>query len=102
MAQKTRLTLHDELLKLVDNAYFQPPANIQLRFPCIIYHRDGRNVTHANDDIYLKKTGYQITVVSRDPDSPLPDEVIDHFKKAIITSEFTKDGLYHAVISLYY
>ena len=59
----------------VSKAYFQPPANLQLDYPCIIYKRVSEDVKFADDTSYLKTKRYRVTVIDQDPDSSIPDAV---------------------------
>ena len=97
-----RLKLHDELLKFSKNVYYQPPSNIQMKYPCITYNKTGRSRHFGNDVIYLSQQGYQITVIDRDPDSTIGDSIERHFQHCVINQEFTVNNLYHTTLSLYY
>src|SRR5690606_27664644 len=57
------------------NVYFQPPANIQMRYPCIVYHRDYAQTQFGDNAPYLYTKRYQVTVIDRNPDSPIPAKV---------------------------
>lgn len=98
----SRLELHSELLKFLPNVYFQPPSNIQMIYPCIVYNKTGRNRHFGNDVIYLSQQGYQITVIDRDPDSEVADKIEEHFDHGVITQYFTVDNLNHTLLNLYY
>lgn len=97
-----RLRLHDELLTFLPNVYFQPPSNIKLIYPCIVYGKTGRNRHYANDVVYLSQQGYNITVIERDPDSKVAGSIERKLKHCGITQYFTVDNLHHTVLSLYY
>jgi hypothetical protein len=45
-----RLELQSLLEGVTDHVYFQPPANVQMEYPCIIYSRDGTSADHANNE----------------------------------------------------
>ena len=49
---KTRQDLQNYLKTLVANVYFQPPENVKLIYPCIIYSRTRIDGTFANNDVY--------------------------------------------------
>ena len=70
-----RLQLHQLLETFTENVYFQPPTNIQLKYPCIIYKRDFADTKFADDIPYNHKLRYAITVIDRDPDSDIPSKV---------------------------
>lgn len=99
MAQ--RLEFHALLKTLCDNVYFQPPANTQLQYPCIIYNRDFASTTFADNEPYTHVKRYMVTVIDRDPDSEIPDQVA-----ALPMSTFNRfyktDDLNHDVYQVFF
>lgn len=98
----SRLDLHDELLEFLDKVYFQPPSNIQLQHPCIIYHKSPSFRRHGDDRIYIHQNVYQLTVIETDPDSTVGDDIEKYFQYCSITQRFTQDNLHHTVLRLYF
>lgn len=98
----SRLDLHNELLTFLPNVYFQPPSNIQMIYPCIVYNYSGRNRHFGNDVIYLSQQGYKLTVIERDPDSKVANNIETHFQHCAINQYYTVDNLSHTNLSLYY
>lgn len=98
----SRLELHDELLEFADNVYFQPPSDYKLKYPCIIYQKNNNNRVFGNDSLYLKKQGYQVTVIDRNPDTMTADDLEDKFQYCAISQYFTIDNLNHITLELYY
>ena len=96
-----RLDLHEILKTIVENVYFQPPANIQLVYPCIIYSRDYADTRFADDKPYTYTKRYSVMVIDRDPDSELPDKVAA-LPMSTFNRYFATDGLNHDVFSVYY
>lgn len=83
------------------NVYFQPPATVKMKYPCIIYKRDSVNTDFADDKPYKLKKRYQVTVVDTSPDSDIPGKVAalplcsyDRF--------YTADNLNHDVYNLFF
>lgn len=101
MAQ--RLELQAILVDILgsNNVYFQPPASIQLQYPCIIYKRDNAVTLHADDKPYMTKTRYQITVIDRNPDSEIPS-LIGALPGCIFDRFYTADNLNHDVYKLFF
>lgn len=96
-----RLDLQAKLEALCQNVYFQPPAGMEMTYPCIVYNRDYRDTKFANNGVYASTKRYQVTVIDRDPDSDIPDKIaamplcrFDRF--------FAADGLNHDVYNLYF
>jgi hypothetical protein len=84
-----------------DYVYFQPPANVQLQYPCIIYHRDFANTAFADNDPYRYTKRYMVTVVDRDPDSAIPDKVAN-LPMCVVNRFYTADDLNHDVFNLFF
>ena len=97
----TRLELHDELEELLgsDNVYYQPPENYKLKYPCIVYELQRIAAAHADDLSYKRNPQYQVTAIYRDPDSDLPDRLLD-LRGARLDRTFTSDNLHHVVVIL--
>jgi len=97
-----RLELHDELLTFIPNVYYQPPSNIQIKYPCIVYNKTGKSKRFGNDRIYLSKQGYQLMVIEHDPDSDVADRLETHFQYCGINQHYVVDNLNHTTLNLYY
>lgn len=96
-----RLELQEILEGITPHVYFQPPTNIQMQFPCIIYERDGSRLAHAGNKLYRHVKRYQVTVIDRNPDSDLPDNVIE-LPLCEFNRFFTADNLNHYVFTLFF
>lgn len=97
-----RLDLHSELILYSSNAYFQPPSNVTLQYPCIIYRKSGVDTKRANNKAYVMTTEYQLTVIDKDPDGRIPEELLEHFSMCEMGVPYTFENLYHTPITLYY
>ena len=98
-----RLELHQILKNILgsDNVYFQPPQNVQLKYPCIIYSRDDFFTLYADDVKYLKKVKYSVLLIGRSPESNLVEELLE-LPYCSYNRFYTADGLNHDAFSLYY
>lgn len=98
-----RLLLHEVLCDLLGsrNVYFQPPASIKMKYPAIVYGIAVIDNIHANNGVYLSNTGYSVTVIDSDPDSPIVGKVA-----SLPTSKFNrhyeKDNLNHDVYTIFF
>lgn len=101
MAPRLELQALLEALLGSDNVYFQPPSNISLQYPCIIYNKDYIDIVHADNAPYKHKTRYQITSVSRDPDSDIPDKIAA-LPTCSYDRSYVADDLNHDVFNLYF
>ena len=84
------------------NVYFQPPASVLMNYDCIRYSRSGIDVEHANNKIYMKTNRYDGVVITEDPDTTLPDQILDHFQMCSFGQSYVSDNLYHYPFTLYY
>lgn len=101
MAPRLQLqSLFEELLGS-RNVYFQPPANVQMKYPCIVYETDPRDVKFADNIPYNRTKRYQVTVIDRNPDSDLPDKVAD-LPYCRHDRFYPADNLNHNVFTLYF
>lgn len=100
----SRLDLQTKLEQILGsrNVYFQPPSNVLLTYPCIIYAKAGVTMKDANDSHYLQKNRYKITVIDRDPDSEIANRIVDGFRYSTITNYFVKENLNHTSLDLNY
>lgn len=98
---RSRLELHDILLTFTTAVYFQPPNNIQLEYPCIIYKRDFAETEFADDKPYSHTKRYMITIIDPDPDSDLPDKVAS-LPMSLFNRFYTADNLNHDVYNVYF
>lgn len=98
-----RLDLHELLVAAVGsrNVYFQPPDGGKMSYPCIVYERERIDSEHADNKPYLHRKRYSVTVIDRDPDSPIPDRIAA-FPKCRHDRHFENDNLHHDVFTLYY
>ena len=97
-----RIELHNKLLTISQNVYFQPPSNVRLVFPCIIYHKSSPEVKMANNNIYNKTQEYQLTIIDQNPDSDTADRILGTFPYCTIGSYSIVDNLNHTTLNLYY
>jgi len=73
-----------------------------MTYPAIVYEKAKSQITHADDKTYLHRTKYTITSISANPDTTIPDDLVNHFDYCYLDRHFTSDGLNHDVLVLYY
>lgn len=97
----SRLDLQSLLEGLTEHVYFQPPANVRMQYPCIVYERDGSSVDHADNELYRHAKRYQVTVIDRDPDTELADQV-ETLRYSTFQRFFAVSDLNHYVFNLFF
>lgn len=98
---RSRLDLHTELLVVTANVYFQPPNNVTMQYPCIVYQRDFSQVDFADDIPYKGSKRYQLTVIDRNPDSSIPD-LIEAMRYCAFSRFLVAEDLNHFIFRLYF
>ena len=98
----SRIELHTELKRFLNNVYFQPPSNITMTYPCIVYNKTGKSRQSANDGVYFINQEYQIMVIDKNPDSDVADRIEKHFQHCVISQYYTVDNLNHTTLNLFY
>lgn len=100
----TRLQLQALFEELIEskNVYFQPPENVKLNYPCIVYKRGTIGKTEfANDKPYQFKIRYSVTIIDKNPDSVLIEKIAS-LPMCLFERHYTVDNLNHDVYNLYY
>lgn len=99
-----RLSLHFQLKELIgnDNVYFQPPASIQISYPCVIYSIGNGDAKRADDVLYGYINSYQITIITKKPDIELIEKMLAKFKMCSVSRTYVTENLNHYVFNLYY
>lgn len=99
----TRLELHEKLLSLFGskNIYYQPPENLKIEYPAIIYSRNDIDSKYANNKKYINTNLYTIIVIDRKPDNPVIEKILE-LPMSDYDRHYVSDNLNHDVIKLYY
>lgn len=83
------------------NVYFQPPSNIQMKYPAIVYQRDNADSKFADNQPYSYVKRYEVTVIDVNPESTIPDKVA-LLPMCAFNRFFVSNGLNHDVFTLYF
>jgi len=83
------------------NVYFQPPSNVDLEYPCIIYERSNSETIFADNKPYMYQLAYKITVIDQDPDSEILDKVAS-LPMCVFDRHYIAGNLNHDVYIIYY
>lgn len=94
-------TLLESLIPTGSKVYFQPPENVKMVYPCIVYERDFAATAFADNSPYRHTKRYQVTIIDRDPDSEIPEKV-KLLPMSSFVRHFTEDGLHHDIYQLYF
>lgn len=99
----TRLDLQSllEALQPGLHVYFQPPPTDEVLYPAIIYNRDWESAHFADNIPYNRRVRWAITVIDRDPDSLIPDQVAQ-LPMTRFVRHYTTEGLNHDIYDVYF
>lgn len=100
----SRLELHEELCEILGsrNVYFQPPSSLTMKYDAIRYSLSGKDLKRASDRVYIKTNEYEGVIITRKPDTNIPDAMIEHFAMCSVGNPYVKDNLNHFPFTLYY
>lgn len=100
----SRLKLQKELETILGsrNVYYNPPETLKMKYPCIRYTLSKIDTDKADNINYIKNRRYQLTVIDTNPDTEIPDELLDHFAYCSSDRTYRSDGFQHHVLTLYY
>ena len=82
-------------------AWCQPPENVDLTYPTIIYDHDYNAVVHADNYPYTVTRRYQVTIIDRAADSPIKEKV-QALPMCSMVRSFSTEGLNHTIFDLYF
>lgn len=95
--------LHDLLCEILgsEHCYFNPPADIFMSYPCIVYNYTNDMDDFADNIHYRHSKRYTITIIDEDPDSKIPSKMRE-LPYCSSDRNFASSGLSHFVFSLHY
>lgn len=73
-----------------------------MKYPCLVYQKEGIDSQHADDMAYFNMDRYQVTVIDRVVDSPYTMDLLDVFKYARFSRHYAVGNLHHDIITIYY
>lgn len=85
-----------------DNVYYNPPQNIRLSYPCIVYSMSRKNISRADNVLYKVVTGYDITFMHINPDDSIDAKLLGSFSNSSFNRSFILDNIYHDVYLIYF
>lgn len=97
-----RLALHELLCEKLGsrNVYFQPPESVKMKYPAIVYSRNRIENTSADNVVYRQSVRYTITVIDRDPDSEIVEQ-ISQIPRIMFDRSYVSDNLNHDTFTLF-
>lgn len=83
-----------------NQVYFQPPENLKIVYPAIVFHLSKIEVDHASDVPYKGAKEYSVTLITKDPEPDVIDEILKIPYSSLDTT-YISDGMNHFVFTVY-
>lgn len=85
------------------NSYFQPPESVRMKYPAIRYSKNPAAYRiNAGDRVYQKMDQFEGVIIDRDPDSAIPDKLLERFPMCSFGDTYCADNLNHFPFTIYY
>lgn len=101
MASRSALQSKLEELLGNENVYYQPPESVKMEYPAIKYSKTNIKSSFADDKAYSKINCYELIVISRSPDHPVIDKLLE-LPYCSYGRNYKYDNLEHDTFTLYY
>jgi len=98
---RSRLDLQAILEAVCPNVYFQPPADLQMVYPAIVYEMDRADTKFADDRPYSVTKQYSMQLISEDPDESIFD-ALAALPMCVHERHFVADNLNHEVFNIFF
>ena len=102
MAPRVELQAILEAILGTRQVYFQPPTNVKMEYPCIVYSRDAADASFADNASYRYTQRYQMTYIDRNPDTQTMVEKLARLPMCSYSRFYTADNLNHDVFTIYF
>lgn len=83
------------------NVYYEPPESVKMKYPAIVYTKSDYYYAHADDTKYSMQKQYQIIVISKTPDDPVIEKLLQ-LPYVSYGRHYNGDGLSHDVLTIYF
>jgi hypothetical protein len=98
---RSRTELQAILQVICPNVYFQPPADMQIQYPAVVYEMDRADTQFADDRPFNVTKQYSLQLISQNPDESIFDEIAA-LPMCAHERHFVADNLNHEVFNIYF
>ena len=85
-----------------DNVYYQPPESLKMSYPCIRYSLSRHIDRYADNRKYINRKCYEVIVIDRNPESKIPDKILEVLPYSNLDRFYSADNLNHFAMTIYY
>lgn len=106
--QDRRLLFDQELRALqiehlgYQHTYFHPTEKTRMQYDAMVYTFSDMDVKRANNKTYNIRQGYSVIWISKDPETPLPFAIQEHFERCSPGKSYVAENLYHFPFTIFY
>lgn len=90
-----------ETIEAKPELYIQPPAGMQMSYPCIVINRGTGETSFADNQVHRHQKRYELTAIDEDPEGPWYD-VLASLPRSRHDRSFPADNLNHDVFTLFF
>lgn len=101
MGQRTDLQTKLESFLGCKNVYYEPPENVKIKYPAIVYSKDDMYRISADNRGYISYSQYTITVIDYMPDNPAIKKILE-MPMASYDRHYRSNNLEHDIINIYW
>lgn len=100
------MRMYRDLLHLLQQAvrhnrvYFQPPENLNIGYPAVVFHLSKIEIDHASDVPYKGAKEYSVVLITKDPEPDVINEILKIPYSSLDTT-YISDGMNHFVFTVY-
>lgn len=97
-----RTDIHRAFLAIegVGSVYFQPPSNVQMKYPCIRYTLANDQARYADNELYNVRNRYTVIVIDKSPESKIA-EAVRKLPYCTFDRTYVAENLNHYVFTIY-
>lgn len=97
--------MSDQLHLIMDpidgKVYYQPPEDLKLKYPCIVYELEDIHKRSADNGPYTMIDRYQVTFIRHEAESPVIRQLMG-LQHSSFSRHFATSGLNHDVFVIYH
>ena len=83
-----------------NRVYFQPPENLKIGYPAVVFHLSKIKLDHADDAPYKGAREYSVTLITKEPEPEVLDEILK-IPYTTLDTTYISDGMNHFVFTTY-
>jgi len=101
---KTWSQLREVLAEIMDpyDVYYQPPENLKMSYPCIVFENSNALTQFADNKPYVATKRYSVTLMCKTANNDQYKDKLLMLPMCTFDREFKTNGIVHSVFNIYY